>query len=510
MISLDPSAAEPPAGILSLFIELMTPPGLDPGWSPSPNVMEQPAGPNPLTWLVTVNGTLTALDSTQVVDGTLSLRRSGIVQLTIPAGWTPAPSTAPNPKTVDYAVVLRSSTTGWTTPPRVSRLIPNVVSAVHNRPTTELTPQYIQSQVANWRRLPGNVIVLPEGDRPALASSLKVSITELNQKSPTDWTMVDDLGTAGPDDRFFVLDAASARVRFGDGVTGRLPIPNDPSSVNVSYSVGGGVAGNLASSLPWTVTTASSETLNAWNVVPAAGGLDAETLDAVRQRAPEVLKSTGRAITIADFEEVATQAPGVTVARAFAAVGRHPLFPNQVVPGAVTVFIVPDVPRNSDGSPNYGTDTPFPAGPVADAPTIAAVLAALNQARMVTSEVYVASANYRPVTINLTITAAPTDPTTLTDALNKALQQYFDPLVGGDDGLGWPFGGPVRPSSLLRIAQGAVGAMGTVNSVTIALDDTTAAAQGCADVAIGPADLVVLTQVLVAFQSPPAGQGGLR
>ncbi|HKM57083.1 MAG TPA: putative baseplate assembly protein [Isosphaeraceae bacterium] len=509
VISFSPLAPAPVAGTLSLFFELLTPPGLESGWFP--NAPTKPLGPNALTWLATINGTLTPLDSTQVVDGTLGLRRSGIVQLPIPALWTAEPNTTPNPTSVGYAIVLRGSAAGWTVPPRVSRLIPNVVSAVHSRPATGLTQEYIKSQVANWRRLPGNVIVLPEEERPALASTLKVSITGPGQKTATDWTQVDDLGTAGPDDLVYVLDAASAKIRFGNGVTGRLPIPNDPSAVNVSYSVGGGVAGNLASSLPWTVTTGGSATLKAWNVVPSTGGQDAETLEAVRQRAPEVLKSIGRAITIADFEEVATQVPGTTVARAVAAVGRHPDFPNQVVPGAVTVFLVPDVPRKSDGSPDYGTDTLFPAGPVADAPTIAAVLDALNSARMITSEVFVAPANYRQVAISLKVSATPSDPKAMTTALNQALQTYFDPLVGGDEGSGWPFGGPVRPSSLLRIAQGAVGAAGTVNSVTITLDNNTSNAQGCTDVAIGPSDLVVLTQqVQVAYHRPPAGQGGLR
>ena len=198
-----------------------------------------------------------------------------------------------------------------------------------------------------------------------------------------------------PTDAVFVYDAVSARLRFGDGVAGRLPIPTDPTSVTVSYSVGGGTAGNLASGLQWTVNNAGAETLQAWNVVPATGGLDAETLEQVRQRAPEVLKSTGRAITAADFEEIATQTPGTSIARAVAAVGRHPSFPNQVVPGAVTVFIVPDVPRNADGSPNYGPNITFPAGPAADGTTQAAVLAALNGAKMLTSEVFVAAANYR-------------------------------------------------------------------------------------------------------------------
>ena len=51
---------------------------------------------------------------------------------------------------------------------------------------------------------------------------------------------MDDLGIYGPDDTVFVYDAVSARLRFGDGEAGRLPIPKDPTSVTVSYSVGGG------------------------------------------------------------------------------------------------------------------------------------------------------------------------------------------------------------------------------------------------------------------------------
>ena len=86
-----------------------------------------------------------------------------------------------------------------------------MVSAVNQRPAAQLTPAYIQGQVEAWRRLPGNVFVLPEGDRPALASTVVVAITELGEKTPTTWQMVDDLTTAGPDDRVYVLDATAAR-----------------------------------------------------------------------------------------------------------------------------------------------------------------------------------------------------------------------------------------------------------------------------------------------------------
>jgi hypothetical protein len=514
VIPFDPGAP-PGAGKLSLFIELLTPTPTGPGpvWAlPMPSTTE-PAIPSPLTWLVTVNGTLIPLDSTKVIDGTLGLRQSGIVQLPIPDGWSAPAATPPGMTTAGFAIVLRASATNWTTPPRVSRLIPNVVSAIHSRPATEaMDPSYIQSQITNWRRLPGNVFVLPATARPCLASTVQVDITEWDQTSttPTHWNSVDDLGTAGPDDRVYVLDAASARLRFGDGVTGRLPIPKDNSSVHINYCVGGGQLGNLARGLLWSFPGPGITPLRAWNVVPATGGQDPETLDQVRKRAPEVLKSTGRAITAADFAEVAIRTKGTSIARAVAGVGRHDCFPNQVVPGAVTVYIVPDVPRNADGSPNYGPNVTFPAGPAADGPTQAAVLAALNEAKMLTSEVFVASANYRQVTLNLTITASPTDRNTITTSLNQALQKYFDPFIGGDDGSGWPFGGPIRPSTLLQIAQRAIGAAGTVSAVTITLDDPPGPAEGCIDVKIGPTDLVVLSNVNLSLESPAAGQGGLR
>ena len=527
VLSLSESAAAPaPAGTLALLFDLYTPPGIDPAWSPDA-ATNTPAGPSSLTWLCTVNGTLTPLDPKKIVDSTLGLRRSGIVRLPIPDNWTVEPKTKAH-----YAVVLRGSNAGWTTPPRVSRIIPNVVPAIHSRPPTQLTAPYIQSQVTAWRRLPGNVFILPEYDRPALADSLVVTIAELGDPPPTPgdttpppaWKRVADLTIYGPDDLVYVYDDVSARIRFGNGVTGRLPVPKDTSSVIVDYQVGGGTAGNLGAVLAWNVVEQPAPSppasgppalarpeLKAWNVVPAAGGRDAETLDSVRQRASQVLTTATRAITAADFEELATQTPGTTVARAHAAVGRHPLFPNQVVPGAITVFLVPDVPRKSDNSPDYGTDAPFPPGPVPDNPTLEAVQARLDQTRMVASEVFVEPVNYRPVTIDPIVTANPPDVQALRDALTQALRTYFDPLAGGDDGNGWPFGGPVRPSSLLKVTQKVVADAGSVDSVKITLvGDSQYKDESCADVKIGTADLIVLTQVNVTVNRPAAGRGGLR
>jgi hypothetical protein len=506
VLSLDSNAGAPLQGTLTLLFDLLTPPGIAPDWSPpdAGGPVAVPPGPNPVSWLVSINGTLTALDAAKIKDGTHGLRQSGIVQLPIPAGWSPIETGAS-----DYAIVLRGSSAGWPTPPRVRRLIPNVVAAVHSRMPAELTTDYIQKQVQVWRLLPGNVFVLPEVDRPALDGTISVSITDRGASKSVDWKLVDDLNMYGPDDPVYVYDAASARLRFGDGVRGRLPIPKDPSSVTVSYQVGGGAAGNLGSSLPWEFVEAAP--INIWNVVPASGGVDAEKLLSVRQRAPEQLKATTRAITASDFEQLAVETPGTSVARAHAAIGRHPFFPNQVVPGAITLFLVPDVPRNADESPDYGNPKPPSGGLFVDAPTREAVAAYLAKTRMVASEVFVEPAAFRPVTISLSITASPSDTGALRTSIEQALQTYFDPLIGGDDGNGWPFGGFVRPSSLLRITQKVLGDQGTVDSVSITLDDVVPKdTQGCADVDIGQNNLITLTNVGVAIKRPTVGRGGLR
>ena len=79
--------------------------------------------------------------------------------------------------------------------------------------------------------------------------------------------------------------------------------------------------------------------------MPAVGGADAETIAQARVRAGAALTEVHRAVTPADHETIATATPGVAVARAHAAVGDHPGYPCTLVPGAVSVYVVPAAPR---------------------------------------------------------------------------------------------------------------------------------------------------------------------
>jgi hypothetical protein len=89
------------------------------------------------------------------------------------------------------------------------------------------------------------------------------------------------------------------------------------------------------------------------------------------------------------------------------------------------------------------------------------------------------------------------------------LQTFLDPLVGGEQGNGWPFGDPLRPSALLKIAQDILGDAGDILSVGIRIDGMQAA-ESCRDTSIRPCELVNLVHVDLATQRRTPQSGGLR
>jgi len=86
----------------------------------------------------------------------------------------------------------------------------------------------------------------------------------------------------------------------------------------------------------------------------------------------------------------------------------------------------------------------------------------------------------------------------VTNAVQAALTNYFHPLHGGEDGLGWPFGGTIFFS---RVYQKILEIQGVdrIEKVLITLDKTQYPA--CQDVPIKPAALLYSTdhEVLVNY-----------
>jgi hypothetical protein len=94
-----------------------------------------------------------------------------------------------------------------------------------------------------------------------------------------------------------------ARLRFGDGEHGRRPLPGTVFSPR--YRVGSGLAGNLGADALAQVVTAQGGILSVRNPLPAAGGHAPEALEDVRQFAPQAFRKQLRAVTEADYAEVA-------------------------------------------------------------------------------------------------------------------------------------------------------------------------------------------------------------
>jgi len=259
-----------------------------------------------------------------------------------------------------------------------------------------------------------------------------------------------------------------------------------------------------------TTSSPRCSTRCAVNLVPGRGGAEAQLPAGARDETAASLKRPTRAVLRRDFEALARTTPGVAIARARAAVGLHPGHPCRLVPGAVTVFIVPAVPRE-DPEPEL-RDSAFVAAPVPDPGALNVVRARLEAARLVTTELFVAPARYRPVSLIVAVEADPLDPADLERRLADHLRRFLDPLTGGGvggSGDGWPFGEPLRPSALLREAQEALGRDGEVSRVVIGLDGKPPS-EDCQEVAIGEHELVFLADLRLELRRAGVGRGGLR
>jgi hypothetical protein len=129
------------------------------------------------------------------------------------------------------------------------------------------------------------------------------------------WSPQRDLLSSHFDSKEFVVEVendGSAYLRFGDGTFGERPVPG--TDFHARYRVGNGVTGNigpdslhhLGSDDPAVVSDLSNPVVTAVsNPLPASGGLDPETIEAVRQRAPYAFRVQNRAVTEQDYGDMA-------------------------------------------------------------------------------------------------------------------------------------------------------------------------------------------------------------
>lgn len=515
-IELSLAAAPAPAlqsAWFGLYLRLRTAASIAPQWSPEAAPGVPP--PAPISWSYrSADGSLKPFD---VDDGTAGLRRSGIVRLRIPSDWKAEPGGS------FYAIHLQTTDASFSSPPRLVALVANAVVARHARATRT---HALAQPLGEWLPLPGNVIRLdewprdePVKDTPAVEAGCVLCIKERDGQDRNgrwhQWWPTASLHASGPADRVFIVDRERAQLRFGDGLNGRLPVlaaaAAGASNIHFRYLVGGGSAGTVGPSPGPAHDWIGPNHVSARNLTESLGGREAETLEQARRRSAALLRVLTRAITRADFEAIAISTPGVGVHRAHAAIGRHPAHPCAQVPGAVTVYLVPDVPRE-----DLDTDlveAAFVPAPVPDPGVLAAVRARLDSARLLTTELFVSAPRYHAVRLRVELSGDVHDPVRLRQIIHDRLQRFLDPLRGngldGADGSGWPFGEPVRASVMLREVQAAVGKEAHVGQVAMGLDDDKPN-ESCRALAIGPHELVWLKDVAVQVDRTASAAGGLR
>lgn len=145
-------------------------------------------------------------------------------------------------------------------------------------------------------------------DDPLRLPEPQVSLRERNVEGA--WEARRDLLNSGPQDKAFTVEieaGGSAFLRFGDGKLGLRPASG--TKLLATYRVGNGAAGNIgANTLAHIVTNVVAIKENGvTNFLPAQGGLEPETIEEVRQRAPSAFRCQERAVTEVDYQELATR-----------------------------------------------------------------------------------------------------------------------------------------------------------------------------------------------------------
>jgi predicted phage baseplate assembly protein len=412
-------------------------------------------------------------------DETRAFTRSGHVYLRTPERGKIQPARIGHITEPLYWIRARVEESSYERPPRLLAVRTNTVQA--------LQAETVQHEVLGGSDgSPDQRFFL---DRtPVLHNSLELEIDEGD--ASRDWIEKEDFLGSGEEDAHYVLNRTTGEIRFG-GVRGSIPSanPHNPGGNIIArrYRFGGGKAGNVAAGAINALVTplAGVDQAKLTNFFPAYGGRDEESLEEARRRAPRAIRSQCRAVSASDFEHLAMEAADIRRARALPLY--HPQFPDVEVPGVMTVIVVPD------------SDSP---SPMPSERTLRTVCAYLNQRRLLTTELYVMPPSYQEVSIHASLIAdSSADLADVEQSVQDSLKTYFHPLLGGEDGQGWPFGGDIYYSLVYRTVL-TVHGVNRIESLLITLDGLEQ--PDCADVAIEPGVLLYSTahdvQVNYAFE----------
>jgi predicted phage baseplate assembly protein len=284
---------------------------------------------------------------------------------------------------------------------------------------------------------------------PILAGAGAPVLETMSDDGWVEWEQVEHFAASGPEDRHYVLDAVGGTVRFGPAVRdedggmrqfGAVP----PRAMGIrlrGHAIGGGRHGNVSKGAIRALKSSIPFVSSVENLESAQGGVDGETIEQAKARGPILLRTRSRAVTAEDYEAIALESAPELARVECVTAGE-----DDVAAGSLRVLVVPAAPQE-EGRIEFPELVP-------SEDTLQRISERLDEVRLIGTRVSVEPPSYRGVTVVARIVARPkADVDRIQKEALAALYGYLNPISGGPDGDGWPFGRPVQSGEVYGLLQ---------------------------------------------------------
>jgi predicted phage baseplate assembly protein len=208
------------------------------------------------------------------------------------------------------------------------------------------------------------------------------------------------------------------------------------------YRHGGGAAGNVGPSTLVSLRTSLPYIDRVENISAAIGGVDAETVDNAKRRGPQSLRAGARAVTVEDFERLASSADP--------AIARVRCLPPLETGKPIRLLVVPAIER--PGELLELDDFALSDG------MVQRITEHLDERRILGTAIEIGTPYYQGVTVAALVGARPGRPVTLVrERARSALYRYLNPLTGGPNGTGWPFDADLNSANVFQLLEAVDG-----------------------------------------------------
>ena len=249
---------------------------------------------------------------------------------------------------------------------------------------------------------------------------------------------VDNFYASTPKSRHFCVDYHNNKIIFGDGLKGVIP-PRIKNNIRVArYFTGGGSEGNVGSETITSLREKIPYISAVTNLYSAERGSDLEDIDRLKARATNVFKNLNRAVTIEDYEWLATESStSVVRAKCLSKCGKN---------GEVIVIIVPKPELD---------DINFSKKLYPTAELLRRVKEYLDVRKMVGTRLRVEPPAYKKISIDLRIVFRKdiSELQQLKERIELSIQRYLNPITGGQKGKGWEFGMTLTKNEIFNVLE---------------------------------------------------------